>query len=351
MASTSAPTGRRMQHRPRVLFICGSLNQTRQMHKIAQELPDWEAHYSPYYCDGLLEWFRKAGMLEFTILGWRRRKEALRYCRRAGLSVDYEGRTHAYDLTVTCSDVIVPRNARRSRLVAVQEGITDPENFWYWARRVFPFVPRWAAGTTWTGTSNAYDRFCVASQGYKDLFARRGADPDKMVVTGIPNFDDCAEYHANDFPHRDYVLVCTSDARETLKLDSRKRFLERALAIAAGRPLIFKLHPNEDWERAQREIAHMAPHARVYTTGSAEQMVANCAVLVCQYSTLAFVGLALGKEVHSHYRPEELARLLPVQNRSAAKLIAQVCRTVMDEAPAREPWQSGLATANLELSA
>ena len=65
-------------------------------------------------------------------------------------------------------------------------------------------------------------------------------------MTGIPNFDDCRRFLRNDFPHRDYVLVCTSDARETLKRDDREAFLQRAVEIAAGRPLVFKLHPNEN---------------------------------------------------------------------------------------------------------
>jgi hypothetical protein len=116
-----------------------------------------------------------------------------------------------------------------------------------------------------------------------------------------------------------------------MKLDNRKRFIRRALGLAAGRPLIFKLHPNEDWARARREIDRWAPGALVYTTGSAEEMVANCDVLVCQYSTLAFVGLALGKEVHSYYPMERLRRLLPLQGGMAAQRIADVCRGLLAE--------------------
>ncbi|MDX2021992.1 MAG: hypothetical protein SF187_17275 [Deltaproteobacteria bacterium] len=318
---------------PRVLFICGSLNQTRQMHKIAQRLPGCEATFSPYYCDGLVEQLRRTGILEFTILGWRRRKECLRYLRQHRLPLDHEGKRGPYDLVVTCSDVIIPRNIKASRVVAVQEGITDPEQFWYWARRIFPFIPRWTSGTAWTGTSNEYDRMCVASEGYRQLFAKRGGDATKMVVTGIPNFDNCQEYFINDFPHHGYVLVCTSDARETLKFDSRARFLKRALRIAAGRRLIFKLHPNEDWNRATQEIKAVAPEALVFTTGCAEEMVANCNVLVCQYSTLAFVGVALGKEVHSYYKLDELQRLLPEQHGRAAEEIAKVCRGVLELSP------------------
>jgi hypothetical protein len=167
----------------------------------------------------------------------------------------------------------------------------------------------------------------------------KGAHPERIVVTGIPNFDDCARYLKNDFPLRDYVLVCTSDARETMKLDNRKRFIGRAIALAAGRPLVFKLHPNEDWARATAEIERWAPGARVFTHGSAEEMVANCAALLCQYSTLAFVGLALGKEVSSYWDLEELRRLMPIQGGGAAGRIAQVCRALLasERAPTALP--------------
>jgi hypothetical protein len=72
----------------------------------------------------------------------------------------------------------------------------------------------------------------------------------------------------------------------------------------------------------------------VFTTGSAEEMVANASVLICQYSTLAFVGLALGKQVHSYFDLAELRRLLPLQGGEAARNIAEVCRSLVGE-PAR----------------
>src|SRR5262249_23341602 len=149
------------------------------------------------------------------------------------------------------------------------------------------------------------------------------------VVTGIPNFDDCRRYRENTFPHRGYVLVCSSDARETFKRDDRRAFLERCRRIAAGRPMIVKLHPNEDAARARRELAALCPDALVFSEGSAEEMIANCDVLITQYSSTAFVGVALGKEVHSYYGLDELRRLLPVQNGRAARNIAAVCREVL----------------------
>jgi hypothetical protein len=317
------------EKRPRVLFVCGSINQTKQMHQIAAELGNIDARYAPYYCDGILDLMRRAGILNFTILGAPWRRDCMDYLKTHELPVDMDGASGPYDLVLTCSDVIVPRNVRSQRLLLVQEGMTDPLRFWYWMRRMLPFLPLWSAGTANTGLSGLYDRFCVASPGYRDLFVKRGADPDRIVVTGIPNFDDCRSYLKNDFPHRDYVLVCTSDTRETWKFDNRKKFIRRCVEIAAGRQLIFKLHPNENHARNTREINRWAPGALVYTRGSAEEMVANSQELIVQYSTLAYVGIALGKPTHAYTDIEELKRLMPIQGGQAARNIAEVCRALL----------------------
>src|SRR5262249_23285607 len=158
---------------------------------------------------------------------------------------------------------------------------------------------------------------------------------ERVVVTGIPNFDDCRRYHQNSFPHRGYVLVCTSDARETFKRDDRRAFLERCRGLAAGRPLIFKLHPNENAVRAQREVAAVCPDALVLAGGSGGEMIATCDALIPQSPSPAFGGVALGKEVHSYYTVEALRRLLPVQNGRAARNIAAVCGEVLAQPVAK----------------
>ena len=315
--------------KPRALFICGSLNQTTQMHQIAQELPEFEHAFSPYYLDGPLEAFRRARWLEFTVAGEKLRARCLGYLAGHGLTVDERGARGPYELVVTCSDLVVPRNVRRSPLVLVQEGILDPPDAFFPLVRWLPFAPRWLAGTAATGLSRRFHRFCVASDGYRDHFVEIGVPAERICVTGIPNFDDCDRYRRNEFPHRHYVLVCTSDARETFKRDDRVTFVRRCQEIAAGRPLIFKLHPNEDARRATAEIHAVVPGALVYATGSAEEMIANADVFIGQYSSTAFVALALGKEVHSHFDVDELRRLLPIQNRSAARNVARVCRELV----------------------
>jgi hypothetical protein len=179
------------------------------------------------------------------------------------------------------------------------------------------------------GLSDQYRYFCVASDGYRDLFVRNGVRPDKIRVTGIPNFDNCQAFYDNDFPYRNYVLVCTSDLREKYRYENRHELVGRALAIADGRRLIFKLHPNENVQRATREIAKWAPQALVYAQGSAEEMIANCDVFITRYSSTVFVALALKKEVHCDLEVEQLERLIPIQHAKAATKTADVCRELL----------------------
>jgi hypothetical protein len=127
--------------------------------------------------------------------------------------------------------------------------------------------------------------------------------------------------------------VCSSDARETFKPHDRDAFIRRCCDIAGDRELIFKLHPNEEVARARRELARLAPHATVFSEGPTEAMIANCSVLITEWSSVAFVGLALDKEVYSSWPLAELQRLLPEQNRDAARRIALVCEEVLAQIP------------------
>jgi hypothetical protein len=306
------------------------MNQTTQMHQIARELPGYDRWFTPFYADGFVGVAARWGLADGTVAGRRHVARCLEYLRANGLQIDDGGVRGGYDLIVTCSDLVVPKNQRTSRLVLVQEGMTDPEGFAYRLVRRFRFLPRWLASTAAAGLSDAYDVFCVASEGYRDHFIRKGVRPEKLVVTGIPNFDNCARHLINDFPHRNYVLVCTSDTRETFGFENRKRFILNAVRIANGRQLIFKLHPNEWVDRATREIRRWAPGALVYPSGKTEEMIANCDVLITRFSTTVYVGLALGKEVYSEFDVDELREMTPLQNGSAAANIAEVCRSILE---------------------
>ena len=53
-------------------------------------------------------------------------------------------------------------------------------------------------------------------------------------------------------------------------------------------------------------------------------------MLIAQFSSTIFVASALNKIVHCGLEPEVLKSLTPLQNKSAAKKIAEVCRQVIE---------------------
>ena len=323
----------------KVLFICGSINQTSQMHQIARNLVDCDVRFTPYYADGIIETLRRKDYLNFTVLGNKLALRCLEYLRRHNLPIDMRGQEGGYDLVFTCSDLVVPANIRGCKIMLVQEGMTDPENLMYRLVKTL-HLPRYLASTSTTGLSDCYGYFCVASEGYRRLFIRKGVRPEKVRVTGIPNFDNCKKYLNNEFPHHGYVLVATSDMRETLKWENRKRFIRNCLELADGKQLIFKLHPNENVDRAKREINRLAPDALVYTGGNVSHMIANCDVLVTRYSSVVYVGLALGKTVYSDFDLDQLADMTPIQNDGcSARLIAWVGQRYMNHAPVPEAYE------------
>jgi hypothetical protein len=328
-----------------VLLICGSLNQTTMMHQIGQCLPDAECSYTPFYVDGPLGWAAELGLLDFTITGpgGRFRRLTDQYLGDHRVPIDFGAQAGPYDLVLTCTDLVIQRNIRRLPIVLVQEGMTDPITFVTRVVRALR-LPRWLASTSTAGLSRAYRRFCVASEGYRDFFIAQGAPAERLVVTGIPNFDDCQTLLRNDFPHRGYVMVATSDTRETFRWDHRRRFFDRVEAIAAGRPLLFKLHPNEDGRRSSAEIRARFPEALIFGEGHTGHMVANCSVLITQYSSVVYLGLALDKECHSFFDLDQLRRLAPLQNGGqSARNIADVCRSLLATGPTASREMAGVA--------
>ncbi len=315
---------------PNILFIGGSLNQTRQMHQISQQFKDYNCFFTPFYADGIEDYAARHGWLNSTVLGGRHMQDTKNYLVEHFLPVDYRGERRAYDLVVTCSDLIVPRNIRRKRVVLVQEGITMPEGPLFHLVRTLRFLPRYLANTAASGLSDAYDLFCVASEGYRELFIRKGVRPEKIAVTGIPNYDDLRKNLENPFPFRGYVLVATTPYRENLKFENRLTFLKRCAQISDGRPLIFKLHPLENAERARQEITRVTPDALVLSQGNIDHMIANAEVVITQQSTCTYVALALGKEIHTQLDLDELNRLMPIQNTGdSARRIANLCQRIL----------------------
>lgn len=312
-------------HKKKILFICGSLNQTSMMHQISQHLQDFDCFFTPYYGDGWINYLVSKGYGKFSILNGQFRWRTEDYLRQNNLVLDYRGVSNDYDLVYTCADLIMPKNIRKKKVILVQEGMTDPETLMFHLVKYLK-LPRWLASTSTMGMSDQYTIFCVASEGYKDFFiSRKGVKPEKIIVTGIPNFDNLQQFAKSDFPHRNFVLVATSDARETYKIENRKKLIKDCVQIANGRQLIFKLHPNENIERATSEINKYAPGALIYTSGNINYMIANCDALITQFSTTVYVGILFGKEVHSAFNIDELYKLMPIQNNgTSAERIAGI---------------------------
>jgi len=229
-------------------------------------------------------------------------------------------------LVFTSQDLIVPKNITKFKTILVQEGMTDPIDWRYHVTR-FLGLGRWCASTSMTGLSHQYDFFCVASEGFRNQFIDRGVNPNKIRVTGIPNFDNFEKLRNLKFEHKGFVLVATSDTRETTKYENRRQLIRKAQKMAHGKKLIFKIHPNEIVKKRTAEIKKYAPEALIYHGVSIDPMIANCDVLVTRFSSTIFPALALGKEVYCDIDLTDIKRLFPNQNGgTSAKLIAEVAR-------------------------
>lgn len=300
------------------------------MHQISMHMEDdCECWFTQFFPD---TWYEKMvlklGLMEQTIFSGHFKRAADKYLAEHGLKEDYMAQKNEYDMTLFCTDMIVPRKLRKTKTVWVQEGMIDKLTPWARFVKNSGFIPRYfAMNTSLNGSSDLCDIFCTASEGFKNYLVSMGTNRGKIAVTGIPNFDNVAQYQKNDFPRHGYVMVATSDIRESFSVDDRVAFLKNCVKIANGRQMLFKLHPNEIQERAIGEIKKYAPAGSwIYTTGNANEMVANCEELITQYSTLSFLGLIYGKKVHSYFDVDELRRRIPIQNGgTSAQIIADLC--------------------------
>jgi hypothetical protein len=340
--------------RRKILFIIGSPNQTSQMHQIASRLPEYDCYFSQIYSKHpIISRFVAGGLLDNTIFAGEFKRKADAYLVQNNLRNDYARGIYYndYDLALLCTDLLVTRELRRIKTVWVQEGMTDPITGWGRFTRRLGLPPYWAMNTAFNGCSNVCDLYCAASQGYKEQFSRLGTEASRIIVTGIPNYDNAAALLRNDFPHHGYVMVATSDTRETFKKDDREKFIAHCVRTAGGRRLLFKLHPNEQKDRAIGEIRAFAPSdALIYTEGNTEQMIANCDELITQYSTVVYTGIALGKKVYSYFDVNTLKALAPIQNGgSSADHIADICRQYIEFRGARNEFQYQQRWSRLQL--
>jgi hypothetical protein len=331
--------------RRKILFITGSMNQTLQMHQIAAHLADFDCWFCHLFPDTpiLKAVLKYTPIANGTVLSPHFKVKAENYLVQNGLQIDDEGNKNQYDLVVNCTDMVVAEKFRQTKTIWVQEGMIDKQTLLTGMVRTLGLPPYFTGNTSLNGSTNVCDIYCTASLGYKNYFAKLGTDPSKLIVTGIPNYDNQCQYLLNDFPYHDYVMVATTDMRETYRFENRPGFIQRAAKIADGRQILFKLHPNERVGRAESEIKRYAPAGTlIYNCGNTNQMIANCCELVTQYSTVVYTGIALGKKVHSYFDVEELKRMAPIQNGGiSAKNIAQVCRRYINFNGKKENFLKG----------
>jgi hypothetical protein len=332
--------------RRKILFITGSINQTSQMHQISRHLEnEYDCWFSQLFPDSafLKAIVKYTPVANGTVLAGQFKERSENYLQQHNLQIDYGGNLHQYDLVVNCTDMIVAEKFRQTKTVWVQEGMIDRRTVLTELVKGLNLAPYFTGDTSLNGSTNVCDIYCAASEGYKNYFAKNGTDLKKLIVTGIPNYDNHFEFVGNNFPFHNYVMVATSDMRETYKFENRIEFIKKAVKMAAGRQILFKLHPNEKFQRAEAEISKYAPSGTlIYHNGNTNHMIANCCELITQYSTVVYTGIALGKKVHSYFDVEELKRLAPIQNGgTSAKNIAQVCREYIEFEGKKEDFLAG----------
>ena len=326
-----------MSEKKNILCLGGSRNQTSQLHQIARHLEnDYNVYYSQIFGEGF---FYKAaaeiGFFDNTVLGRDSSftKASMEYILKHNLNYDYRGRSKGikYDLALLSTDMIVPKSFKNIKTAWIQEGMIDPiTNFGKLVNR-FGLPPYATASTALNGTSNIADLYFAMSHGYKNYFATYGTDREKIMVTGIPNFDNINSLLETSYPEKGFVLVATSDIRELGGNDDRIYLIKEAIKIANGRKIIFKPHPNENIQRVISEIKSVIPEATIITEPIIDILIAHCDILITQYSSCVYQGMVLGKKVFSYFPIDELESKKPIQNNGkSAEIISGIVKDFLD---------------------
>jgi hypothetical protein len=326
-----------MRTKKNIICLGGSRNQTSQLHLIASYLEeDYNVYYSQIFGEGFFyKVAAEIGFFDNTVLGRDSSftKASQEYIKKHQLNYDYRGTSKGiqYDLALLSTDMIVPQSFKKIKTVWIQEGMIDPINSF--GRLVKKFgLPAYAtASTALNGTSNIADLYFSMSHGYKKYFTDFGTDSHKILVTGVPNFDNIESVLNSSYPENGFVLVATSDIRELGGNDDRIYLIREAIKIANGRKIIFKPHPNENIQRVISEIKSVLPEATIITEPIIDTLIAHCDVLITQYSSCVYQGLVLGKQVYSYFPIDELESKKPIQNNgTSGKIISQIVKEFIE---------------------
>jgi hypothetical protein len=229
----------------KILFVCSSLQQAKMMHEISKHLYAHNCYFTFNYCDGLSIFLSDTSFLSNKILGRKSRKATIDYFTNQNITVDSTGDENDYDIVLTCNDLAIPPNIKSKTVLFIQDIAKDTENFLDRTGMTFGLSHK-RKRTSSDVREGIYTKYCVSSEGFKTQLINKGITQDKIAVTGIPGFDNYFKYIGNNFPHKNFVLVATSDNRETYNFEDRQKFIYDSIKISEGRKLIFKLHPNEN---------------------------------------------------------------------------------------------------------
>lgn len=330
-----------------ILCVVGSRNQTSQLHQISKYLnEEYNVYYTQIFGEGFFyKLIAEAGLFDNTVLGRDSSftKISQEYIRDNNLQYDYRGKTKdiQYDLAILSTDLIVPKSFKKIKTIWVQEGMIDPINNFAKLVKRLKLPTYTTANTSLNGTSNQADVYCAMSYGYKDYFHQLGTQKNKILVTGVPNFDNIETLKKETYPESGFVLVATSDIRELGGNDDRSFLIKKCIEIAKGKKIIFKPHPNENLERIQSEIYALIPNATIITEPIIDTLIANCDTLVTQYSSCVYIGLTLGKKVYSYFSIEELEAKKPIQNGGqSAQIIANIAKEFIEFEGKKEDFLS-----------
>lgn len=326
-----------MQAKKNIICVVGSLNQTKQLHTIANHLmEDANIYFTQVFGEGIFyRTVAESGIMDNTVLG--RNSSFTRISREYildnKLQYDYRAQSKGihYDLALLSTDMIVPNSFQKIKSIWVQEGMIDKlKTFGRVAKTMG--LPIYVTGdTSLNGTTNKADIYCAMSYGYKKYFAELGTKDEKILVTGVPNFDMIDAFRNTTYPESDFVLIATSDIRELGGNEDRVDFFRKCREIARGRKVIFKPHPNENQERVERELRVVMPDAQVIREPILDTLIAHCDTLITQWSSSVYVGLVLGKTVYSYFPMDELEAKKPIQNQGqSAEIIADIARKFLN---------------------
>jgi hypothetical protein len=322
-----------MKDRKKIICLVGSLNQTKQLHLISNYLKDdYDIYFTQLFGDGMfLKMVAESGIVDNTVFG-RNSSFTLNsrdYIESNNLNYDYRANSRGinYDLALLSTDMIVPKEFRKIKTIWVQEGMIDKLGSMSRLVKKVGLPEFFTGDTSLNGTSNRADIYCSMSFGYKDYFSQWGTKKEKILVTGVPNFDNIDEFKNDSYHESGFILIATSDIRELGGNENRTDFFEKCVKIANGRKVIYKPHPNESRERVTKELMQVIPNAEIIYKPILDTLIAHCDTLITQWSSSVYVGLVLGKTVYSYFPMEELEAKKPIQNGGkSAEIIANIAR-------------------------